>query len=232
MQEQYDLKRSQFQRVPVDLSIYDSSTYYLYTEFVSKNNQHRFKDIDSSNKCVRCYAQPGSEKCVVKLLDAYLKCLPLETETFYMRPLTKFSVDPSKPSYGKQRVGITTLKKIVPDICQKSGCNTKYTNHSLRATAITRMFNGGLPEKLIAENSGHRSLKALRQYEHTSSEQQKLVSETINNPEQAVRSSTSPILASVEFKESVTSTVPITGSSSSGCIFTGNLSNCTINISK
>ena len=28
-------------------------------------------------------------------------------------------------------------------------------------------YNAGVPEKLIAETSGHKSTKALRQYEHT-----------------------------------------------------------------
>ena len=36
-----------------------------------------------------------------------------------------------------------------------------YTNHSLRMTAITQIFNSGLPEKTIVETSGHRSVKAL-----------------------------------------------------------------------
>lgn len=45
-----------------------------------------------------------------------------------------------------------------------------------------RMFNSGVPEKIIAENSGHKSTKALRCYECTSSEQQNAVSKVINNP--------------------------------------------------
>ena len=43
IQEQYDLVISQFTRVPQDTSVYNQSVYYEYTEFISKNNQHRFK---------------------------------------------------------------------------------------------------------------------------------------------------------------------------------------------
>ena len=50
------------------------------------------------------------------------------------------------------------LKDILPKISLESGCGVKYTNHSLRATASTRMFSSGVPEKLIAEKTGHRSL--------------------------------------------------------------------------
>ena len=47
---------------------------------------------------------------------------------------------------------------------------------SLRATAITRMFN---KKTVIAENTGHKSLKALHCYEHTSSEQQKVENKVV-----------------------------------------------------
>ncbi len=59
------------------------------------------------------------------------------------------------------------------EITAESGVTVHYTNHSLRATAVTRMFNKGVPEKLIAEKSGHRSLKALRVYERPSVSQEK-----------------------------------------------------------
>ena len=45
VQEQHDLVPAQFVRVPSDFAVYDSSVYYEYTEFISKNNQHRFKDV-------------------------------------------------------------------------------------------------------------------------------------------------------------------------------------------
>ena len=104
----------------------------------------------------------------------------LKSAAFYHRPLAKFSSDPSKPSYGKQQVGVCTLKKIVPNMCEQAGCIGRYTNHSLRAMAITRMYNAGVPEKLIAETSGHKSTKALHQYKHTSQEQQKAVTSVLN----------------------------------------------------
>ena len=56
----------------------------------------------------------------------------------------------------------------MPDIATESGLGFHYTSHSLRATAVMRMYNTGVPEKLIAEESGHKSLKALCVYEHTS----------------------------------------------------------------
>ena len=40
----------------------------------------------------------------------------------------------------------------------------KYTNHSLRATAASRLFVKNVPEKIIAERTGHKCLGGLRAY--------------------------------------------------------------------
>ena len=55
----------------------------------------------------------------------------------------------------------------------------RYTNHLLHATAVTRMYAKSVPEKLTAEKSGYKSLKALCAYERTSSVQEKAAGECI-----------------------------------------------------
>ena len=72
------------------------------------------------------------------------------------------------------------LKKIVPELCKDAGLYVHYTNHSLRATAITRMYEGGVPENLISEKSGHKSIKGLRAYEKTSVLQEKAAGSCID----------------------------------------------------
>ena len=61
-----------------------------------------------------------------------------------------------------------TLKNMMSRMSELAGLSNRYTNHGLRATACTRMFNAGVPQKVIAEFSGHKSAKALQKYEHTS----------------------------------------------------------------
>ena len=161
VQEQHDLLLSQFVRYPADRGIYSREVYYEYTEFISKNNQHRFKDSKAKNKVVKAYAHPGSERCLVKVLDSYLPLLPVGSTYLYLRPCKCFPSDASEPSYSRQRVGINQLKSIVSNVSSTAGV-TGYTNHSLRATAMTRMYNNGVPEKVISEKSGHRSLDGLR----------------------------------------------------------------------
>ena len=235
IQEQHDLLISQLVRFPPDQTVYSENVYYKYTEYISKNNQHRFKDANVKNKEVRAYALPGSERCLVTMLDTYLAKLPSGSSYLYMRPLENFPKDPAKPWYTRQRVGVNKLKEIVSELFGKSGLEVHYTNHSLRATAVTRMFNSGVPEKIIGEKSGHRSLEALRSYAHTSMEQEKAAGEVIANPKKnlfpdekpkVTEESKAPKLDEVESKAPKLDQrflFPNPG-------FSGNMSNCTINL--
>ena len=68
---------------------------------------------------------------------------------------------------------------MILKIFEKVGLQNKYSNHSLHANSITRMFNASIIEKVIAEWSGHQSLKAFKSYEKTSVEQEQLAGQNI-----------------------------------------------------
>ena len=57
---------------------------------------------------------------------------------------------------------------MVKDICADAGVKGNKSNHSLRATGATELYQAGVPEKVIQERTGHLSLTGLRQYERTS----------------------------------------------------------------
>ena len=67
-EEHHDIQVNQIKRVPSDISVYSDEVYYEYQEFISKNNQHRFKDINATNISVRVYAI-GKVFSVIRLLD-------------------------------------------------------------------------------------------------------------------------------------------------------------------
>ena len=227
-QEQYDLVPSQLSRFPPDSSVYDSSVYYQYTEFVSKNNQHKCKDVNMQNKVCRAYAQVDSERCLVKLLDKYLTKLPSNSAYFYMRPLETVPDDESKCWYVNQRVGQNKLKEMLPQLSIQSGCGVRYTNHSLRATAMTRMFSTGVPEKVIAEKTGHRSLKALHFYERTQPDMEKAVNAVIANPESGFSGFGEKSCEEKPSPQSPQEEKVAAAGSGAGHTFSGTLSNSTI----
>ena len=79
------------------LNVYNEEIYYQYTEFILKNNQHRFKDTNISNKQVQSYAFPGNSRCLVKLLDCYLSKLLPNSLYLHMCPLPTFPGDLNRP---------------------------------------------------------------------------------------------------------------------------------------
>ena len=85
----------------------------------------------------------------------------------------------SKPWYINTPVGVNTLKAILPKMSEMAGTSSRYTNHSLRATATTRLYHAEVSEKIIQDTSGHRSLYGSRVYERTTTEQEKNVMKII-----------------------------------------------------
>ena len=57
---------------------------------------------------------------------------------------------------------------MMKEMCSQAGLSTEFTNYSLRAYGATSLFQAKVPEKLIQQRTGHKSPKALRQYERTS----------------------------------------------------------------
>ena len=106
------------------------------------------------------------------------------------------------------------------------------TNHSLRATGATSLYQKGVPEKLIQERTGHRSIEALRVYEHTNNSQHQAVSNLLSG--QPPSHSTSLYnTSSVHSQSLISASSHISASNLQqfpGIQFQGSLHGCTINI--
>ena len=224
-QEQRLLSWQNLKRVPEDPTVYTSSTYYEYIEFASKNNQHRFRDIHAKNKCVKAYANcDDSDKCVVRILDFFKSKLPKDPKAVYLRPVEKVPSDPDKPWFVNVPVGVNTLNTIIARMCEKVEGIPKYTNHSLRATAASRLFEKNVPEKIIAERTGHRSLAGLRAYERTTNHQDQAACSAVSsknadfNVTMSRSTSVCEVIKTVETAEDK-SPIPFVSGTFHGCTF-------------
>ena len=116
----------------------------------SKNR--RGVNTKETNKVVPVYASRSTRpRCLVYLLDLYLSKLPAgskEWDVFYLRPAAKVPADPTAPWYERAPVGKEKLRTFVVTMCQEAGIAPK-TNHGLRATGATALFNANVPETLI-----------------------------------------------------------------------------------
>ena len=114
------------------------------------------------------------EPCLVEIFRLYVGLVEThakEVTAFYFKP------PKSRFAFDKAPVGINSLNKILPDMCDAAGFKRK-TAHSLRVTCVSSLFNSGVEEKLIRERSGHRS-NALLQYEKPTEENVSKVSKIL-----------------------------------------------------
>ena len=115
-------------------------------------------------------------------------------------------------------------------MCEVAGISEKKTNHSLRATGASAMFNAEVPEKMIKSVTGHKSSKALAIYERPSLAQEQALSGVLmggsSNFVNRGQSSRMPLAA---MPRAAMPSVP-NNSMLMSAMFSG-LNNCNINIS-
>lgn len=85
-------------------------------------------------------------------------------------------------------MGEQKLRTVVKEICERGKIGGYRTNHSLRATAASRLYHKGIDEQIIQELTGHRSV-AVREYKRTSNELKRRVSDIISGNSSSASSS-------------------------------------------
>ena len=76
------------------------------------------------------------------------------------------------------------LQGMVREVCDLAGIPGFFTNHSLRATAATKLYHNDIDEQIIQEVTGHCSI-AVRQYKRTCDDQKLLASSCIMGASQS-----------------------------------------------
>ena len=149
---------------------------YTYYEHGSKNHSGGVSD-KSHGKIVTIIDTPPHVSHV-QILDAYLSRVPPEvqpTDRFYLQPLP-FTPTGNRAWYWANPLGKNKLQHMVKEMFRQANIEGNFTNHSLRATCATQLFNAGVPEVLVQKQTGHKSLDSLRLYERVTTSQKKVVS--------------------------------------------------------
>lgn len=154
--------------------------YLRYTEDTSKNHPGGLKGRKQRQKVVVHHSNVDNPtRCFVRLFKLYKQLCPVDrpSHAFYLAPLKK----PTKDCwFSHTPLGHNMLKNYVGNMCKKADIKGYKTNHSLRATAATRLYLNGVDEQLVMERTGHRSIEGIRSYKRTSREQQENVSDLLN----------------------------------------------------
>ena len=103
------------------------------------------------------------QRCIVMLYKLYNSRCPLNrpADAFYLKPLLKPTED---CWYQATPKGHNVLGGTVCRQCMIAGLQGHYTNHSLRTTAATRLFEAGIDEQLIMQHTGHSNTSGVRTY--------------------------------------------------------------------
>ena len=209
----------------------NSTPYLLYREDVSKTNQGGLKHRKVIPKEVVHHAnETNPERCLVRLYSLYNSLCPKNRpdHAFYLTPLS----NPKRDCWYKCcAIGHNKLAEVVPRLMKAANIQGYFTNHSLRVTAATRMYDAQLDEATIMSRTGHRSVDGVRAYKQTTNRLQELSSAVLNDPKLEATETKDEIRHSRYFKaeEIQNKDQPTYSAIKLPNIDFGNATNCTIN---
>lgn len=196
----------------------------------SKNNKGSLDENEySNNKQTRIYAQPEAEStCPVKAIQMYLSKIPPEVNILFPAVSRKWNFS-DQFWYSKREVkGKNKLGSMMTDISKAAKLSMVYTNHCIRATCVTQLFNKGFSVSDIQKVTGHKRPDSVQRYiKNISSEKKRKVSnalsESMNQQQQHAENA---IIEQTNASISVNRSNSASDNFFSNCLF----SNCTINI--
>ena len=159
----------------------DGKQCLVYTEdTVMKTNDGGMSSMKKQRKVVWIYPSENINRCPVRLIDKYISLCPQVKNdkvksNFYLRALEKTNL---AQWYSNRVVGRNTLRQIVGHMLKDSKLDVFFSNHSLRCSRTTRLFQAGVDRKLVKEYSGHMS-DVVDQYQVTSDKQRQNLSEIL-----------------------------------------------------
>ncbi len=169
---------------PSQLQLHEPSgqrAYLVYKEDVSKTNQGGLKHRKRTPKEVYQYANADNpNRCFVRLYKRYNDKCPLgrPASAFYLTPLLK---PKANVWYSRSPLGHNSRSKSVANLMEQAGFKGHYTNHSLRVTAATRLFDAQIDEQLIMSRTGHSSTDGVRAYKRVSTNLKQATSNVLNS---------------------------------------------------
>ena len=163
----------QLQSNPCQIQLIEKTgekSYLKYTEDTLKKQARRNEGEEHKQ-------HENPRRCFVRLFKRYVQ-LTKPDHAFYLQPMHTPS---SQCWYTNKPLGHHTLRNTVARLCKEAGITGYKTNHSLRATAATRLYQSGIDEQLVMERTGHRSLEGVRNYKRTSDQQREALSDILNS---------------------------------------------------
>ena len=150
------LKKSSF-----EIKTDDQGKRYVTINYNEKSKKDKGDDKNAIIKESRIYEQLDDSQCPVRSFELYLSKLSDKGEDLFQQPKAN---NTHSEWYTGRPQGINTIGNFMPDISKAAGLSKVYTNHCLRATAVTVLANSGVDATDIIAVSGHKNVQSILPY--------------------------------------------------------------------
>ena len=182
-------------------------------------------DVPSNEKLARMY-ETSDENDGYKAMKLYISKLNPKSNAFFQYPKKQWNYD-DEVWYDARPIGFNKVDNMLERISEAAKLSKMYTNHSVRATAITLWSNAGIQNRHIMAISGHRSEQSLAHYNtQPSTSQLQHCSEVLSRSltAESAHSSGTAINTRTQIQEKIEMTAATTSRSYLGSLF----NSCTI----
>ena len=136
---------------------------YATMAYNEREKNHQGQNLKERDTEKLMFERPGDASCPVVSLEKYISKLNPRCDAFFQRPKTNFIAD-SNCWYDNMAVGKNTLGNKMKVISAEAKCSSVYTNHCVRATAVTALARGGTEHQDICSVTGHKRVDSLHPY--------------------------------------------------------------------
>jgi hypothetical protein len=153
-----------------------------FVQFRERTTKTRTGENDCSRDFPpKMFANKENEyRCPVRLYKLFASKRPVNGKCNYFY----LAINRNKRAqtwYCDGPLGVNKISKIMSKIAEMGGLSGRYTNHSVRRTMCTQLFQSGISPILIAQLSGHRNVNSLAQYTTASIQQQQMMCKTLQS---------------------------------------------------
>ncbi len=125
------------------------------------------------------YELPDKDLCPVASYEKYIGKLHPDNDALWQRPCDSFVED--EPWYTRAPLGKNPLGNMMRSISTTACLSRTYTNHCIRATAITALDDAGVEARHIMRTTGHKSEASIRSYaSRVCDEKKRSISDTLS----------------------------------------------------
>ena len=207
----------------------DGHNYAKMTHDVqTKNHQGGISEKNSHERETRLYST-GELGDSYWCLQKYVHKLNPNQPAFFQRPKPK-AQETDSVWYENSPLGVNALAKMMKEISLGACLSQMYTNHCVRATAITLWSDAEVPSRHIMSISGHANEQSIASYNSRPSVKQlKKCSNILSNALVGKAATSTAVVPATSSTSSTTSTVQLCASNANALSFPNGLFHgCTI----